>query len=290
MSDKSWEIEILDNLIGKLRIPLPSTQTVLSRRDIFYPAHIIGLCFQKLLKNGMLVRFSTAATSILSAIQALTMKFEDDYMSAFWLSNCYELSCVLQHIHDQYHRLRHRSTDSPKSPTFFDNSGNQSPRSPVMPRNPSDYDKAIDKARKQLDYVIRELYRGWMVELKKRLSNMIIPAVIENQSLPGYICRQSGGIWNRLYQSTSKNTFTIDQLLNFLSKLNKTMRCYYLDDGILRQIVTELFRTVGVHGFNHLLMRRNFCTWKRGVQIQYNVTRLEEWCKTQQIGEGKSLF
>lgn len=32
-------------------------------------------------------------------------------------------------------------------------------------------------------------------------------------------------------------------------------------------------------------MRKNFCTWKRGVQIQYNVSRLEEWCTGHNIPE-----
>ncbi|KAJ2713242.1 Myosin type-2 heavy chain 1 [Coemansia spiralis] len=30
-------------------------------------------------------------------------------------------------------------------------------------------------------------------------------------------------------------------------------------------------------------MRRNFCSWKRGMQIQYNLTRIEEWCKTHTV-------
>ena len=53
-----------------------------------------------------------------------------------------------------------------------------------------------------------------------------------------------------------------------------------------RQILTELLRVIGVSSFNHILMRKNFCTWKRGVQIQYNVSRLEEWCTSHGIAEG----
>ncbi|KAI8609026.1 DIL domain-containing protein, partial [Chytriomyces sp. MP71] len=123
-------------------------------------------------------------------------------------------------------------------------------------------------------------------ELKKRLANMIVPAVIENQSLPGYICKQSGGIWGKWgAKSATTSQFTIEQLLNFLSKLSKTMRCYYMEDSMTRQILTELLRVIGVSAFNHILVRKNFCTWKRGVQIQYNVSRLEEWCTTHGIAE-----
>jgi len=34
------------------------------------------------------------------------------------------------------------------------------------------------------------------------------------------------------------------------------------------------------------LMRRNFLSWKRGLQINYNITRIEEWCKSHDMPEG----
>jgi myosin-5 len=110
-----------------------------------------------------------------------------------------------------------------------------------------------------------DLYHGWIKELKKRIGNMIVPAVIENQSLPGYICKQSGGLWGRWGRTSVGTQYTIEQLLNVLSKLSKTMRCYYMEDAMTRQILTELMRVIGVASFNHLLMRKNFCTWKRGI-------------------------
>jgi myosin-5 len=52
------------------------------------------------------------------------------------------------------------------------------------------------------------------------------------------------------------------------------------------QTITELLRLVGVTAFNDLLMRRNFLSWKRGLQINYNITRIEEWCKSHEMPEG----
>ena len=37
-------------------------------------------------------------------------------------------------------------------------------------------------------------------------------------------------------------------------------------------------------------MRRNFLSWKRGLQLNYNVTRLEEWCKGHEIHEGSGYL
>lgn len=83
---------------------------------------------------------------------------------------------------------------------------------------------------------------------------MIVPAVIENQTLPGYVCKQGGGLWGKWSARSPASQYTIDQLLNFVTKLSKTMRCYYMEDMMGRQILTELLRYVGVSAFNHLLV------------------------------------
>ncbi|KAI8826621.1 P-loop containing nucleoside triphosphate hydrolase protein [Fimicolochytrium jonesii] len=263
LEEKALEDEIIDALVTNLRIPLPSTQTVATRKEIFFPAHLIGCTIVQMLRNDLATRMLSLMTNVMKAIQNLTMKFEDDYVSAFWLSNCYELLCVVRTTRE---RERAKARTRPSGET-------------------GEAERALDKVLNDLDYLLIEIYHGWIKELKKRLTNMITPAVIENQSLPGYICKQSGGLWGKWGKSSSASQFTIEQLLNFLSKLSKTMRCYYMEDTMTRQILTELLRVVGVSAFNHLLMRKNFCTWKRGVQIQYNVSRLEEWCTSHGIAE-----
>lgn len=50
--------------------------------------------------------------------------------------------------------------------------------------------------------------------------------------------------------------------------------------------MTELLKLIGVTAFNDLLLRRNFLSWKRGLQINYNITRIEEWCKSHDMPEG----
>lgn len=170
------------------------------------------------------------------------MKFEDDYVSAFWLSNSYELMSVMKTARLKLPRPSLANQDDENSASAV-----------------------LATCSKDLQLVMAEIYYGWIKEFKKRLTNMIVPAVIENQSLPGYICKQSGGLWSQWAPKASTSAqFTIDQLLNFLSKLSKTMRCYYMEESMSRQILTELVRVIGISAFNHLLMRKNFCTWKRG--------------------------
>ncbi|RKO98816.1 hypothetical protein CXG81DRAFT_15404 [Caulochytrium protostelioides] len=265
LEDPGLAQEMTDQLITNLRIPLPSTQSVATKKEIFFPAHLMGLVMSQYLKNHMSQQMVEVMTGNMMAIQALTTKFEDDYVSAFWLSNCFELLCIVKTAQETHARENRK-----KRPNLTD---------------VTDKERALDQVRQKLDYLLIEIYHGWIRELKKRLSNMIVPAVIENQSLPGYICKQMGGLWGKWGKATQGTPFTIEQLLNFLSKLAKTMRCYYMEESMSRQILTEFLRVIGVSSFNHLLMRKNFCTWKRGVQIQYNVSRLEEWCTGHGIAE-----
>ncbi|TPX48852.1 hypothetical protein SeLEV6574_g01800 [Synchytrium endobioticum] len=272
LEDKILEEEMLDSLITNLRIPLPSSQAQATRKEIFFPAHLIGTCMLQMVAADLNVRMTNLMANVTKAVQTLTMKFEDDYVSAFWLSNCYELLCIVKTAQDREIRNKQPTRGgimlSRRATTLM-----------------SETERALDRVRRDLDSLMIEIYHGWVTELKKRLSSMIVPAVIENQSLPGYICKQAGGIFARLGYTPTTATFSIEQLLNFLSKLAKTMRCYYTEDTMARQLMTELLRVIGVSAFNHILVRKNFLTWKRGVQIQYNVSRLEEWCTSNGVSE-----
>ena len=240
------EDEIVSSLIANLRIPLPSAQSVATKREVFFPAHLMGYIMTNLLEHNLVNRLRILAHSEIEAIKNLTMKFDDDYVSAFWLSNSYELFSVTKRLKDGWR-------PSAAVNSAVDPEGEQ--MEPLVAIIHEDFEK-----------LMLELYHGWLKELKKRLSNIIVPAVIENQSLPGYICKQSGGIWGKWAKTSSTTQFSIDQLITFLNKLNKTMKCYYMDAFFIRNLLVELFRIIGATSFNHLLMRKNFCTWKRGNQ------------------------
>ncbi|KAI8847709.1 P-loop containing nucleoside triphosphate hydrolase protein [Chytridium lagenaria] len=214
---KGVEDEVVNHLIVNLRVPLPSTQTVATRSEIFFPAHLLGICLSQLLEQGLSKNALEVVNNSVKGIESVTMKFEDDYSSAFWLANTYEILCVGKTLQ----------------------------------------------------------------ETEARQSSNKRESVSENSQT----VKQSGGLWGKWGKSAANPQCTIEQLLNFLSKLSKTMRCYYMETTITRQILTELLRVIGVSAFNHILMRKNFCTWKRGVQIQYNVSRLEEWCTSHGIAE-----
>jgi myosin-5 len=106
-----------------------------------------------------------------------------------------------------------------------------------------------------------------MLETKKKLSKMVIPALIESQSLPGFTTSDGGSkLFNRILNNTSSQpAYSMDDILNLLNKVWKSLKSYYMEESVVQQVVTELLKLIGTTSFNDLLMRRNFSSWKRGM-------------------------
>jgi len=263
--------EVLDGLIKTLKLPLPSLQNPPSQKEIFFPAHLIGLAVQQMWKLGFIPASEQLLFNVMDGIQKQCLSFTGDEAvvpCAYWLSNVHELLsliCVAERDMEQ--------------DTNFNMTGGRA-------FGWHDFEKLVSTIKYEMQCLEDNIFHAWMKELKKRLNKMVIPAVIESQSLPGFITSDSGRFFNKLLTGSSQPAFSMDDLLNFLNKVWRAMKCYFVEPSVVRQVLTELLKLVGVTSFNDLLMRRSFCSWKRAMQIQYNITRIEEWCKSHDIPEG----
>ena len=130
------------------------------------------------------------------------------------------------------------------------------------------YERLVGVVKHDLDSLEYNIYFTWMMEVKKRLQKMVIPALIESQSLPGFITSDgSGRMFSRMLQGMQGQTqpaASMDDILNLLNKVWKCLKSYYMEESVMQQVVTELLKLIGQIAFNDLIMRRNFCSWKRG--------------------------
>lgn len=135
----------------------------------------------------------------------------------------------------------------------------------VRPFEWADYERLVSVVKHDLDSLEYNIYHTWMLETKKRLSKMVIPALIESQSLPGFTTTDGGGrLFNRLLNSNAQPAYSMDDILNLLNKVWRSLKSYYMEESVVQQVITELLKLIGVTSFNDLLMRRNFSSWKRG--------------------------
>ena len=178
---------------------------------------------------------------------------------AFWLSNVHEMLSFVFLAEDWYE---------------------------IQKKDDYEYDRLLEIVKHDLESLEFNIYHTWMKVLKRKLQRMIVPAIIESQSLPGFITNDGNRFLDRFLPASSAPQFSMDDLLSLLNKIYKALRGYFIEESIITQAVTELLKLVGVTAFNDLLLRRNFLSWKRGLQINYNITRIEEWCKSHDMPEG----
>ena len=254
--------EVTMGLIKNLKIPPPGGTTPPTDKEVLFPAYLINLVTSEMWNNGFVKESERFLANVMQSIQQEVMQHDGEEAvnpGAFWLSNVHEMLSFVFLAEDWY--------EAQKTDNY-------------------EYDRLLEIVKHDLESLEFNIYHTWMKVLKKKLQKMIVPAIIESQSLPGFVTNESNRFLGKLLQSNSTPSFSMDNLLSLLNNVFKAMKAYYLEDSIITQTVTELLRLVGVTAFNDLLMRRNFLSWKRGLQINYNITRIEEWCKSHDMPEG----
>ncbi|CED82498.1 myosin 5 [Phaffia rhodozyma] len=266
--------DVLTGLIKALKIPVPTLQSIPTHKEVVFPAHLIGLVTNEMWKFGLIPESERFLANVMQTIQQHVMSFQNEdaiIPGIFWLSNVHELlSFVCVAEHDIGQGIGPGQDDGIGRPFEWE-----------------DYERLVQVVKHDLDSLEYNIYHTWIAETKKKLTKMVVPALIESQSLPGFMTNEGGGrLFNRLIQGSSGPAFSMDDILNILNKIWKALKGYHMEDSVTQQVVAEILKLIGVTAFNDLLMRRNFSSWKRAMQIQYNITRLEEWCKSHDMPEG----
>ncbi|EXJ86481.1 hypothetical protein A1O3_03432 [Capronia epimyces CBS 606.96] len=254
--------EVTMGLIRGIKIPQPGANPAPTEKEVLFPSYLINLVTSEMWNNGFVKESERFLANVMQSIQQEVMQHDGDEAinpGAFWLSNVHEMLSFVFLAEDWY--------EAQKTDNY-------------------EYDRLLEIVKHDLESLEFNIYHTWMKVLKKKLHKMIVPAIIESQSLPGFVTNESSRFLGKLLPSNNTPAYSMDNLLSLLNNVFKAMKAYYLEDSIITQTITELLRLVGVTAFNDLLMRRNFLSWKRGLQINYNITRIEEWCKSHDMPEG----
>lgn len=269
---KRLDEDVLDGLIRGLKIPAPSLTSPAAVKEILFPANLISLITNEMWKYGLIPESERFLANVMQTIQSHVMvscveSLFREYMlkvlqsftaeeaiipGIFWLSNVHEmLSFICVAESDMLQGIGPGEENA------------------VQPFEWADYERLVSVVKHDLDSLEYNIYHTWMLETKKRLSKMVIPALIESQSLPGFTTTDGGGrLFNRLLNSNTQPAFSMDEILNLLNKVWRSLKSYYMEDTVVQQVITELLKLIGVTSFNDLLMRRNFSSWKRGESLE----------------------
>ncbi|SCU82078.1 LAFA_0C08944g1_1 [Lachancea sp. 'fantastica'] len=265
---KALNTEIVDGLLKGFKIPETGVAAELTRKEVLYPARIMIIILSDMWRLGLTKQSESFLADAMSTIQKLVTALKgDDLVShgAFWLTNVRELYSFV--VFAQESILNDDTYNSGLNEDEY-----------------KEYVTLVTELKDDFESLSYNIYNIWLKKLQKDLEKKAVSAVVMSQSLPGFIANESTQFLGKLF--TQSNYYKMDGILAFFNNIYWSMRTYHVEQEVFREVIITLLKYVDAICFNDLIMRRNFLSWKRGLQLNYNVTRLEEWCKSHHIPEG----
>lgn len=264
--------EIVDGLLKGLKIPPAGVAADLTRKEVLFPARIIIIILSDMWRLGLTKESEEFLGEVLAAIQQIVSTLKDDDVipnGAFWLSNTHELYSFVSYA--QQTIIANDTLSHDMSEEEFE-----------------EYLKLVAVVKEDFESLSYNIYNMWMKKMEKDLEKKAVSAVVISQSLPGFMAPESSPFLAKVFSPGVQ--YKMDDILSFFNSVYWSMKSYFIEAEVINSVIVELLRFVDALCFNDLIMRRNFLSWKRGLQLNYNVTRLEEWCKGHDIQEGSAYL
>lgn len=263
--------ELIDGLVRNLVIPTRSQDgQPIPKCDVLFAGNVINVLISELWRFGLLSQSEKLLGSFFRVVQESVSKKPVDYTIKavpFWISNLMQLYSFIA--------LVERNLQTQTNSSMPDSEVEQ-------------YTSLTDIALNDVSTTIFNLYFLYIREIKKHISKWIVPAVVEEQSIPGFKTETPKRMLGLFSAGSSAKTEAkeMDNLILFLNRVHASLTSYYLEEQYVHMALMETMTLIAVRSFNDMIMRQNFLSWKRGVQINYNVTRLDEWCKGHNFPQG----
>ncbi|AMD21212.1 HEL068Wp [Eremothecium sinecaudum] len=271
--DRPLTNEIVESLLKNPRLPQTGFVANLSKKEVLYPARVIIIILSDMWRMGLTEQSERFLAATLAVIQSNVTNYKGDNIvgvGAFWLTNVRELYCFAIFAHKSI------LTDNSYMKDLNEEEYKQ-------------YVTLVSVLKDDFETLSYNIYNLWLKKLQKELEKKAVSAVVVSQALPGFVVPDSSAFLPKLFSAGGSN-YKMDDILTFFNTIYWTMKAYHAEPEVYREVVMSLLKFVDAICFNDLIMRRNFLSWKRGLQLNYNVTRLEEWCKVHHIPEGSACL
>ncbi|XP_068447209.1 unconventional myosin-Va [Clinocottus analis] len=232
------------------------------------PASVLFLCVRHADCSGDQAQARSLCSAAVSAMKAALKKHGKDVnMTALWLKN----TCLLHDLLTQH---------SPKQTL---DSGEVAPLTADL----------SDLIRTLSDLCI-QAYQQLLSITVERLQNIIVPALLESETIPGLSGSAGKMGTSRKRAASDPRTVGVDAptlaaVLRELGDLHTALSRQDLPPALMAQAFNQLTYLISASAFNSLLLRKDMCSWSRGMQIRYNVSLLEEWLRSRGLHTGGAV-
>uniref|UniRef100_A0A8D1N376 Unconventional myosin-Va n=1 Tax=Sus scrofa TaxID=9823 RepID=A0A8D1N376_PIG len=128
-----------------------------------------------------------------------------------------------------------------------------------------------------------QIYQQLVRVLENILQPMIVSGMLEHETIQGVSGVKPTGLRKRTSSIADEGTYTLDSILRQLNSFHSVMCQHGMDPELIKQVVKQMFYIVGAVTLNNLLLRKDMCSWSKGMQIRYNVSQLEEWLRDKNL-------
>uniref|UniRef100_A0A8C7IYM4 Myosin VA n=1 Tax=Oncorhynchus kisutch TaxID=8019 RepID=A0A8C7IYM4_ONCKI len=227
------------------------------------PAYILFMCLRHAdyVNDDQKVR--TLLTSTINSIKKILKKRGDDFETvSFWLSNtCRFLHCLKQYSGDESFMKHNTPKQNDHCLSNFD----------------------LAEYRQVLSDLAIQIYQQLIKCMENILQPMIVSGMLEHETIQGVSGVKPTGLRKRTSSIADEGTYTLESILRQLSAFHSTMCQHGTDPELIKQVVKQQFYIIGAVTLNNLLLRKDMCSWSKGMQIRYNVSQLEEWLRDKSL-------
>ncbi|XP_067827555.1 unconventional myosin-Vc isoform X2 [Heptranchias perlo] len=224
------------------------------------PAHILFMCVRHADDTNDAEILKSLMSSLLGGIKEVTKNHNQDFeILSFWLSNSVHfLNCLKQYSGEEEFMKQNTPQQNKQCLKNFD----------------------LSEYRQILSDLAIHIYQQFIQVMEDDLRPMIVPGMLEHESLQGISSMKPTGHRKRSSSFLEEmDQYTISSILQQLSYYFTTMCQHGMDTELIKQSVKQLFFLIGAITLNNLLLRKDMCSCRKGMQIRCNISYLEEWLK-----------
>uniref|UniRef100_A0A673MCK4 Unconventional myosin-Va n=1 Tax=Sinocyclocheilus rhinocerous TaxID=307959 RepID=A0A673MCK4_9TELE len=255
---KEDELKLVKNLILELKPRGVAVNLIPG-----LPAYILFMCLRHAdyINDDQKVR--SLLTSAINSIKKILKKRGDDFETvSFWLSNtCRFLHCLKQYSGDEQFMKHNTPKQNDHCLSNFD----------------------LAEYRQVLSDLAIQIYQQLIKCMENILQPMIVSGMLEHETIQGVSGVKPTGLRKRTSSIADEGTYTLDSIIRQLNSFHSIMCQHGTDPELIKQVVKQQFYVIGAVTLNNLLLRKDMCSWSKGMQIRYNVSQLEEWLRDKNL-------
>nr|XP_020514595.1 unconventional myosin-Vc isoform X3 [Labrus bergylta] len=234
------------------------------------PAFILFMCIRHVDYLNDEDKLKSLMNEMIAAVKKVILNYHKDFeVLSFWLSNTYQLlNCLKQYSGEE--EFMKQSTPRQKKNCL------------------QNFD--LSEHRQILSDLAIHIYHQFLSVMEKSLTPAIVPGMLEHESLQGISSMKPTGFRKRsnsIYEDSE--TYTLSSIIQQLSTFLSIMSQHDMEQGLIRQAVKQLFFLVGATTLNNIMLRKDMCSCRKGMQIRCNISYLEEWLKEKGLQSSNAM-